>query len=55
MSLTHKEWEGIWESVGEIQRIANSLRKDNIIYSKRLETEVEYLKRRIQSVIGQME
>lgn len=58
MSLTRDEWCKMWESVKKIERLAvispkqqpKGVHRMNIIYK-----EVAFIKKQIQSVIGQME
>lgn len=53
MSLTRAEWEEMWESIKSIESDAKILSSRAI--KKSILIEVEFIKKQIQQVIGQME
>lgn len=55
MSLTTQEWEILWRETKELERIAEALRSTNAIRSVQIMNAVEVFKRKIQSVVGQLE
>jgi hypothetical protein len=55
MSLTRDEWLQMWESIKKIERLADYLYFTNLIRSNEIKRECEFIKKQIQSVIGQME
>jgi len=55
MSLTRDEWAKMWESIKTIERLNDYqyFRKPDVF--NKIQKEVEYIKKQIQSVVGQME
>lgn len=52
MSLTRDQWASMWESIKLIESLN---RCDGSPREKRIQKEVDYIKKQIQSVVGQME
>lgn len=59
MSLTRDEWARMWESIKMIEQLLDGLhtetRKNTIRDKDRIRKEIQFIKNRIQSVVGQME
>lgn len=55
MSLTKDEWARMWEAAKTIEVNAKALRSTNALRGAAIQQEVEFIKQKIQQVIGQME
>jgi hypothetical protein len=55
MSLTKDEWAMMWESIKTIERLNDYQQFRNSNVFEKVKKEVDYIKNKIQSVVGQME
>lgn len=55
MSLTRDDWAKMWESIKTIERLNEYQRFRRTDVFIRIEKEVNYIKKQIQTVVGQME
>lgn len=56
MSLTREQWKKMWDSVKRLEKVAERLdHKSQSELARRIRVEIEFMKKDIQSVIGQME
>lgn len=53
MSLTRKEWEEVWNSIKKVENYINF--KSSSERKNQVKIHVDFIKNKIQQVIGQME
>jgi len=55
MSLSHQEWKQMWEAIRAIEDSVKTFNSMNMLKVRIIEKEINFIKDKIESVVGQME